>query len=432
MTSPMAMRLVDLAVGLNFKSSSISVTYERVFSSWLYPNFKPMRLEYHGVPSAAWSVNGRVNSAALMDVNDRQLELWMSPFGIIKLARAAGAAAKLDIDPRSGQRILSFPYKNTQVRATLLDNNLIDRVDYQSASPLHGDMRNALVFGNYRQFEGFRYPSHIVRYENDLPTLDTWINSATINGQTVVSVPPEVLERFAAAVGKAPVVTVEKLAPGVFFLAGESHHSTAIEFSDHIVIFDVPRGDARTLAVFAAAKLAIPNKPIRYAIVSHNHADHAAGLRAAVAEGVTIIAHSASKTLFQQALQASHTLAPDHLSKHPKQTKLIFIDDNMVLSDASRRVEIHRLEGMRHSDDMLVAYLPQEKILCQVDVFTLAPLPPANTPTAAPVTREIEANTLSLYDNLVRLKLQVEQIAPGHGRLGKMSDLLEAVGKAAQ
>ena len=33
----------------------------------------------------------------------------------------------------------------------------------------------------------------------------------------------------------------------------------------------------------------IPNKPIRYGVISHHHFDHTSGIAAVVAEGITIV-----------------------------------------------------------------------------------------------------------------------------------------------
>ena len=58
---------------------------------------------------------------------------------------------------------------------------------------------------------------------------------------------------------------------------------------------------------------------------------------------------------------------------------------------------------------MLIGYLPKEKVLIEADVYT--PGPP-NAP-AGPVVKE----NVNLYDNIQRLKLDVQQITPLHGRL---------------
>jgi glyoxylase-like metal-dependent hydrolase (beta-lactamase superfamily II) len=71
---------------------------------------------------------------------------------------------------------------------------------------------------------------------------------------------------------------------------------------------------------------------------------------------------------------------------------------------------------------MLMAYLPKEKILLMTDAFN----PPAGPAAPMPVVSPLFVN---LYDNLQRLKLDVKQIAPGHGNLSTMTDLLTFIGK---
>ena len=72
---------------------------------------------------------------------------------------------------------------------------------------------------------------------------------------------------------------------------------------------------------------------------------------------------------------------------------------------------------------MSIGYLPKEKILIEADDFT--PPPPNG---AAPVAIAMGfAN--NLYDNLQRLKLQVDMIAPLHGNPAPMSAMLKVLGK---
>ena len=67
-------------------------------------------------------------------------------------------------------------------------------------------------------------------------------------------------------------------------------------------------------------------------------------------------------------------------------------------------------------------YLPKEKLLIEAEVFTpAAPNTPPQTPNVL---------TVNLYENIQRLKLTVDQIAPLHERLVTMEDLLKAIGKA--
>ena len=97
--------------------------------------------------------------------------------------------------------------------------------------------------------------------------------------------------------------------------------------------------------------------------------------------------------------------------------------DKLVLSDGSRNVEVHRIRGNGHADNLLMIYLPLEKLLIEPDAFT----PPPPGATLAPQNVPLAAN---LVENIENLKLSVERIMPLHGPIVPLSQLYQAVGKA--
>src|SRR5207247_87139 len=109
-------------------------------------------------------------------------------------------------------------------------------------------------------------------------------------------------------IGPPPaVVTVEEVAPGVWFLAGQSHHSVVVEFADHLTLIEAPQNDVRALAVIAKARTLRPDKPLTEVINTHHHFDHSGGLRAAVSEGLTIYTRRGNVAFYQTALTRPHT-----------------------------------------------------------------------------------------------------------------------------
>ena len=169
------------------------------------------------------------------------------------------------------------------------------------------------------------------------------------------------------------MVAVEKLAEGVFYLTGGSHHSLAIEMRDHIVVVDTPQTEARASAVLAKAKETIPNKPIRFVVTSHHHWDHLGGIRTAIDEGATIVTHQSNKAFLERVAKTPHTLGPDRLAASRKAVRIQTVGDRGQLTDGTRTIELHRLQNYEHTGDMLIVYLPKEKILAEPDAFT----PPA-------------------------------------------------------
>jgi hypothetical protein len=71
---------------------------------------------------------------------------------------------------------------------------------------------------------------------------------------------------------------------------------------------------------------------------------------------------------------------------------------------------------------MLMVYLPKEKLLSQADAYT--PVPPNATPPTPPSPYNI-----ALADNIARLKLDVGDMLPLHGRLVPVAELYRTIGR---
>ena len=207
-----------------------------------------------------------------------------------------------------------------------------------------------------------------------------------------------------------------------------AYNALAVEFADHTLLFEPgPQNEARAQAIIAETKKVIPNKPIRYGVISHHHFDHTSGLPAVVAEGITIVTHETNRAFFINALSAPRTLAPDSMSKSGKKPTVEGIPgDKRVFQDATRTVEIHLIKGLPHADGLLVAYLPKEKILAYADMF--------NLPTAAqPVPNPPVVGTMVFLDNIERLKLDPERVMSVHSlnpdRLTSVADIRASLGR---
>jgi len=178
-------------------------------------------------------------------------------------------------------------------------------------------------------------------------------------------------------------------------------------------------------------KKLIPSKPIKYIVNTHHHFDHSGGLRTYVAQSATIITHPINKDFYQNVLlyPSARTLQPDIMSKFYPWASFnrtpIFepVGQKYVLSDGTRTMEMYPITQLAHAASMLIAYLPAEKILINADLYS--PPAPGATPPATP-----NPSTVSLRRNIQRLKLDVAQHVPIHGRVGTNEEFLAVVGKA--
>jgi glyoxylase-like metal-dependent hydrolase (beta-lactamase superfamily II) len=223
-----------------------------------------------------------------------------------------------------------------------------------------------------------------------------------------------------------PPVKVEsqKLAEGVWWLGGGTHHSVLVEYPTYLTMIEAPLNEERSLAVIAEAKKLVPNKPIKYLVNTHQHFDHSGGIRTYIAEGATVITNAMYKPFYEQAYKAPRTLAPDKLSQNPKKAAFVTVKDKYVLADGGRSIEILHVENDNHNEGILMVYFPKEKILVEADDYT--PIPPNGPP---PAPRAV-AFTNNLYANIERLKLDVATVAPLHGFVVPFAQLQKAAGKS--
>jgi len=343
------------------------------------------------------------------------LMLWATPQGFVKAAIANHATTTRTKDGTEVSFTILGKHKMTGI---INAKYQVERVRTWADQSIVGGMLVETEYRDYKDFGGVPFPSHIMQTTDGFPSLDLTVTSVTNNPAVEIQVPKMVRNAPPAPV----IVHSQKLAEGVFWLTGGSHHSLAIEMNDHIVLADTPNGEARASAVIAKAKELIPGKPIRYVIAMHHHWDHLGGIRTAINEGATIVSAQLNQAFLERAATAPHAIKPDLLSISQKPLKLQTVNGEGTLTDGTRTIKLYTMSGFEHTADMLLVYLPTEKILAEADAYT-PPLTPA-TPLIAPKVPYAAA----LRDNIQRLKLEVRVIAPFHG--GRTVDMSEVSAQA--
>jgi glyoxylase-like metal-dependent hydrolase (beta-lactamase superfamily II) len=332
----------------------------------------------------------------------QQLEIWMMPHGFLRAAAANNATVKAQRANGKAYRVVTFTGQNkAAVNGYINDQNLVERVETTIDNPLFGDTSFEAIYSDYRDVGGVKFPMHIVQRQGGFPILDITVSDVKPNAPVRIQAPAEAPAPAAAATPS------EKLGDGVYLILG-GYASLAIEFANHIVVVEAPQTEARANAVFAEAKRLIPNKPIRYVVNTHHHVDHAGGIRAAMAEGATIVTHESNKSFYEKIAAAPHTLAPDRLSAVRKKPSFETMTSKKVMTDGTQTLELYHLEGSGHNQGLLVAYLPKLKVLLEADAYN--PPAQANAPVPAPPS----PYTLNLVSAIDRLKLDVETIVPVH------------------
>jgi glyoxylase-like metal-dependent hydrolase (beta-lactamase superfamily II) len=366
----------------------------------------------------AWNMAGANAQAGPRFVTERIHQLWVTPHGVIQAALKNKASVEFQTKAGKSLAVLSFSEPGRFVaKAFINDAFLVERVESRLPDPVLGETNSVISYFDYRDVGGAKFPMRIEQSQGGHPTMALAVKEVQANAPADIQVPESVAK-------SSERVVADKVADGVWFISGGSHNSVAIEMKDHMVLVEAPLNDGRSLPVIEQVKLLAPGKPLRFVINTHNHFDHAGGVRTAVAQGATLVTQAGNKAFFERNLSSPNRIAPDLLAKVGKMAKpkIMTVGEKLVLSDGSRSIELHRIRGGNHNDTFLMAYLPKEKLLIEADVFTP---PPPNTPAPA----SPNANNLTLLENVERLKLSVDRILPLHGRAVPYADLLAALGK---
>jgi glyoxylase-like metal-dependent hydrolase (beta-lactamase superfamily II) len=359
----------------------------------------------------AWNIVGENPVPAPITLAERQFQLWATPHGIVKAALAGKGST-------SGRTISIAVPARFKADALVNEQNLIEKVVGTVPHTVLGDVSIEITYADYKDFGGVKFPTKIRQAAGGHPTVDITVTDVQSNLAFDVPVPD--------AVRQAPApyarIATQMVADGVWFVSGGTHNSVVIEMKDYAIVVESPLNDDRALAVLTEARSLVPTKPIRYVVASHHHFDHAGGLRGLAAVNVIVVTHESAKAFMERVLATPGTVNPDRLTKSGLKPTVEGVRGKRVLSDGTRTVEIHHIAGNLHADDLLMVYLPKEKLLVEADVYT--PL----APNAAPPT---PANpfTVGFADHLGKLGLAVDQILPLHGRVVPLAEMKKTIGR---
>jgi glyoxylase-like metal-dependent hydrolase (beta-lactamase superfamily II) len=262
---------------------------------------------------------------------------------------------------------------------------------------------------------------HIVQKQGGFPTLDLTVSQVGVNTPVTIQVAQGGRGGGGGGGGggAASATPSEELAPGIRLFTG-GYAPIAVDMGDHILFIEAGNSEARAQAVIAEAKRLMPGKPIRFVVNTHHHFDHASGLRAFVAEGATILTHEWNRPYLLDVLSRPHTLNPDAQERANRPLNIEAVGDRHVISGNGKTIELHRMRDFGHTPGMLIAYLPQLRILYEADSYNPGAADAPPPAVASPYN-------VALLANIERLNLAVDRILathyPADGRVVTVAEL---------
>jgi len=385
----------------------------------------------------AWHIDGDGEAVAVPPALAElyQLDLWLNPPGFLKAARLPGANPialwrweQIEkgrdgnvVSPEKVHVVAITMLGKYRVDATINSQNQITRIKTTFSEPALGDFNIEHESTNQRTFGDIKWP---IAWHSHHGWDDNWQfyrQSTGHNGyggnfpnvQPNVCGDPVPVPAAVAQAAPRNTVTVDKMADGVYLFGGGPANSYMVEFRDMVAVFEAPGNEERSLAVIEEIAKLAPNKPIRWVVSSHTHFDHIGGLRTYLHIGATIVAHMKNIAFLNRDVlnYEPRTINPDIVSRWPP-TEVAegynyeAVQENYVITDNQRILRIFYVQPLQHVEGMLMAYLPAERIAFQADLFDTHEPPRA---AQLPAMR-------TFATQVARLKLDVQTVAPVHGR----------------
>ena len=383
-----------------------SVRYRRIISgnTFSFVNYITGVLSQNTTPNIAlaWASISRDHPESLL------LRAWNNPQTLRYLGESQYESKK--------QQVISFAdIDGAQVTLYFDDQTkLLTKRETLGDDAVLGVIANETVFSDWRTVDKLTLPYRFTDKIGGSVFIDMQANSIKLN----VELPDS---DFAVPDGmsvlKQEPFSAKQLAPDVYVIRG-GYNTLFVVFNDYVLAVEAGAGPGYTRNCINEIKKVAPGKPIRYLVSTHFHFDHVAGIRSYIAEGSTIVTTPDAKSVIERSANATG-LRPD-LAGSLRPPIIETFKEKRVFEDAAHKVELYEYSSP-HASEMIVVYLPKEKILVEADMLDLD-IPDNGIAAGGNDTRD-------LLERIERWGLQVDQIVPAHGRLGTMDDLRKAVAR---
>ena len=303
----------------------------------------------------------------------RRVELLAHPIVIVRAALDAGT--KLSNVRRQGDlQLVDVGVRggDTLTLAVNATSSLPAWVSYVGPNPNLGDVTYRTAFTGYVPEKGVQLPTGLVTtidFRNVVQS-KLYVDRNIVDGVIDDLSAPASVRSARPAQGAPDAANVNltpmKVADHVWYMNG----NTFFEFDDHITMVEANRQDAALEAILKAVDALVPGKRVTQVIQSHHHFDHSVGLRAAVAQGLTIISRRGNEGIFREMVARPARLFPDALGRSPKPLKFIPVDDHLKMKDSTNEIDIYHIVGNYHMADGVIVHVPASNLLVEADLTT--------------------------------------------------------------
>ena len=221
----------------------------------------------------------------------------------------------------------------------------------------------------------------------------------------------------------------------IYMIAGAGGDITVQIGKDGVLVVDTGLANMSDKVLAAIKKLS--DKPIRYVIDTHYHADHTGGNQALRKAGATIAGGNVAGDLGAAASEGAQVIASEAVlnrmsaptgKESPTPTGAwptdTYIDDQKKLFFNNEGIEIIHLPNA-HTDGDSIVFFRRSDVISTGDIFTMTSYPIIDVAAGGTINGLLDAVN-KIVDMVIPVYGQEggTMIVPGHGRLCDFGDLL--------
>ena len=360
--------------------------------------------------------NGQAVRAGQQAVRARRLDMLNNPVVLVRAALDS-ATRVTNVRVEQGLQLADVTVVTGETLTLAIDaSGLPAWVRWMAHDENLGDVTFRTTFTGYLPVKGVMLPmgyNTVIDFRGVVQN-KLYVDRNSVDDPIDDLAAPAAIRSAAPAAPPAPAVEASRVAQGVWLLhGGGGANSILFEFSDHLTMFEAPSSQAWTKAIIERARATVPGKPLTEVVVSHHHFDHTGGIRQAIAEGLTIVAHKGTEGLFREIALRKGTIAPDALGATPRPLKFRAVDDHLRLADAAMQVDLYHIVSNSHMAEALFAYVPKDRVLVEGDFFD--------------VGWELYWWQKTYADNIAYRHLPAETDVPVHGRIVPLAQVMQDI-----